>query len=294
MMVTVVATGGMRRIGLGAVKGAAAVSDRARRPGGGIVILAYHRVGRRSELSVDLPEWLFAEQMARLAAGPGVVDLDTAVDRLAAGTPLGAPAGPGPAPRSPAQPDPVVVTFDDGTADFVEVALPILALHRVPATVYVATEFIETGRPFPNSGSPTSWSALADAVATGLVTVGSHTHTHALLDRLPSAAVAGELDRSIGLIGERLGVAARHFAYPKALPGSPAADAAVRARFASAALAGTRANPYGRTDPHRLARSPLQVEDGLGFFARKAAGGMRLEDDLRRLAGRRRFASATT
>ena len=37
---------------------------------------------------------------------------------------------------------------------------------------------------------------------------------------------------------------ARHFAYPKAVAGSIAADQAVRSRFASAALAGTRANPY--------------------------------------------------
>jgi peptidoglycan/xylan/chitin deacetylase (PgdA/CDA1 family) len=272
----------MRRSARRAVKGAAALSDRARPPGRGVVILAYHRVGRRSTLSVDLPAWLFAEEMARLAAGPGVVALDAALARLATGA------------KPAALTDPVAVTFDDGTADFVEVALPILALHRVPATLYVATDFVETGRSFPDSGSPTSWSALADALSTGLVTIGSHTHTHALLDRLPAAAVAGELDRSIGLIGERLGVDARHFAYPKALAGSPAADRAVRARFASAALAGTRANPYGRTDPHRLARSPVQVEDGLAYFARKAAGGMRLEDELRRVAGRRRFAGATT
>jgi hypothetical protein len=103
-----------------------------------------------------------------------------------------------------------------------------------------------------------------------------------------------ELDRSVSLIGERLGVEARHFAYPKALAGSPAADRAVRARFASAAVAGTRPNPYGRTDPYRLARSPVQVDDGLAYFARKVAGGMRIEDDLRRLINRRRLAGATT
>ena len=129
----------------------------------------------------------------------------------------------------------MVITFDDGTADFVDEALPILVQYRVPATLYVATDFVERGRPFPGSGTPLSWSALADAVSTGLVTVGSHTDTHALLDRLPAAAVDGELDRSITLIGERLGVESRHFAYPKALAGTPAADRAVRARFASAA-----------------------------------------------------------
>ncbi|MGH9057608.1 MAG: polysaccharide deacetylase family protein [Acidimicrobiales bacterium] len=271
----------MRRVLLGrAVKGAAVALDSVRPPARGIVVLAYHRVGRRSSLSVDLPEWLFEEQISRLADSFPVIDLDRALGALQGDPPGG--------------PDPVVVTFDDGTADFAEVALPILARHRVPATLYVATDFLEGQRPFPRDGRPLTWSALADAVSTGLVTVGSHTHSHVLLDRAPDGSVPAELDRSIELIGERLGVTARHFAYPKALAGSPGADRAVRARFDSAAVAGTRANPYRGTDAYRLARSPIQVDDGLRYFARKTSGGMRLEDDLRRLVGRRRFAGATT
>jgi hypothetical protein len=76
--------------------------------------------------------------------------------------------------------------------------------------------------------------------------------------------------------------------------GSPAADQAVRARFRSAAVAGTRPNPFGATDPYALARSPVQRSDGLRWFERKVAGGMALEDALRRLLNRRRYASATT
>jgi peptidoglycan/xylan/chitin deacetylase (PgdA/CDA1 family) len=266
--------------GTWAVKRLAATFDSVRRPPGGIVVLGYHRVGRRSSLRVDLPEWLFDEQMARLAQGPGTVSLDEALSALTGDAPPGSP--------------PVVVTFDDGTNDFVEVALPILVRHHVPATLYVSTDFVERGRAFPNNGVPASWAALASAVSTGLVTIGSHTHTHALLDRLPGSAISAELDRSIDLIGDRLGVRARHFAYPKALAGSAAADQAVRARFASAALAGTRPNPYRATDPYCLARSPIQVEDGLSFFARKVGGGMHIEDDLRQAANRLRFRGATT
>ncbi len=261
-------------------KRTAAALDRVQVPGPGVVVLIYHRVGRRSSLQVDLPTPLFAEQMARLAATARVVSLDRALALLEGDPPSGPP--------------PVVVTFDDGTADFLDEALPVLATHRLPATLYVATDFIERGRPFPADGAPLTWSGLAEALSTGLVTVGSHTHTHSLLDRLSPSQVDAELDRSIGLIGERLGVAARHFAYPKALAGSPSAEAAVRGRFASAALAGTRPNPYGATDPHRLARSPIQVSDGLRWFECKAAGGMGAEDRLRALANRRRYARAAS
>ncbi len=267
--------GTLERAAARAMKWVAAGYDLASPHRRGIVVLAYHRIGRRSSLRVDLPEWLFDEQMERLAEGAGVIDLDSALAALAQDAPVG--------------PDPAVVTFDDGTADFVEVALPILVRHRVPATVYVATRFVDEGRSFPHEGPPVSWAALADAVSTGFVTVGSHTHSHALLDRLPASVVGEELDRSVDLIGERLGVTARHFAYPKALPGSHAAEAAVRRRFVSAALAGTRPNPYRTTDAYRLARSPLQVEDGLTFFTRKVSGGMRVEDSVRQLANRFRL-----
>jgi peptidoglycan/xylan/chitin deacetylase (PgdA/CDA1 family) len=263
------------------VKVASAAYDVVRPAGAGLAILVYHRVGGRTPVSVDLPTPLFDAQIALLADRYQVLTLDDAVTHLAAGAPpRGKPAA--------------VVTFDDGTADFVDEALPVLVDHGVPATLYLATAFVEDQCGFPDDGAPASWSALADAVTTGLVTIGSHTHTHLLLDRADGAAAAEELDRSIALIGERLGVKADHFAYPKALLGSEAAQGAVRDRFRSAAIAGTRLNRWAGSDLHRLARTPIQVTDGMRWFERKADGGLRLEDDLRRRVNRRRYAGATT
>ena len=106
--------------------------------------------------------------------------------------------------------------------------------------------------------------------------------------------MAAELDRSIELIGEHVGRPPLDFAYPKAVPGSSTADQEVRRRFRSAALAGTRPNPFGATDPHRLARSPIQRSDGMHWFERKVGGGMAMEDGLRRVLNRWRYAGATT
>lgn len=279
------------------VKVASAAADRLRPDLPGVVILLYHRVGGGSRLEIDLDAARFDDQIAAIAATGRVVPLGRALEQLATVS-----------PRS--EPSSVVVTFDDGTADFVDVALPILVRHRVPATLYVATAFVEDGLPFPADGRPVSWSALHDACSTGLVDIGSHTHTHRLLDRTPPADAADELDRSIGLIGERLGRVAHDFAYPKAVAGAPEVVPLVRQRFRSAALAGTRINPFrtsqsgtGKrrsptklrgTDPYRLARSPIQVSDGMQFFERKLAGGMALEDSFRRAVNRVRYAKAGT
>jgi peptidoglycan/xylan/chitin deacetylase (PgdA/CDA1 family) len=260
----------------------AGAADVLRPRGRGAVVLIYHRVGGRSATEIDLPVADFVAQVEHLARSGRVTTLPAALEAL------------GGAPPADPDADPVVVTFDDGTADFVDVALPVLVRHRLPAVLYLATDHVESQRPFPHDGTPLSWSALRDAVATGLVTVGSHTHTHALLDRVAPAVAVEELDRSRHLVEERLGTACDHFAYPKAVPGTDAAEAAVRARFRTAALGGTRANPYGRTDAHRIARSPVLVSDGDVWFRRKLAGGMALEDTFRRTVNRYRYAGATT
>lgn len=257
----------------------AAGFDATRPPKPGVVVLIYHRVDGPGG-SVDLSPACFDEQMAALAGSGLVCTLDEGLDQLGD---LSRPAS-----------SSVVVTFDDGTADFVDHAVPVLVRHGVPALLYLATGFVEAGTGFPGGGPAVSWSGLADACGTGLVDIGSHTHSHLLLDRAPAAEAANELDRSIGLIGDRLDRQARHFAYPKALLGSPETEAAVRARFVSAAVAGTRPNVAGRTDRYRLARSPVQVADGMRWFHHKVRGGMRLEDELRQRVNRARHARATT
>ncbi len=272
-----------RRVAQLALKQFAAGCDRVRRPPRGAVVLIYHRVGALSPLEVDLPDALFDEQMHALAETGRAATLDDAL-RLVRRADADAPHAL----------DPVVVTFDDGTADFVDHALPVLVKYQIPSLLYVATDFVTSGRSFPNDGTPVSWAALRDATSTGLVDIGSHTHTHALLDRLAPEAVAAELDVSKDQIEHEIGQPARHFAYPKALEGSEAARAAVRARFASAALAGTRSNSYGACDPYRLWRSPVQRADGMRWFDHKLAGGMRVEDDIRQVANRLRYRGATS
>ncbi|MFV0526934.1 MAG: polysaccharide deacetylase family protein [Acidimicrobiales bacterium] len=250
--------------------------DRIRPPAAGVVVLAYHRVGGGSGLEIDLDPGRFDEQMAWLASATRLVDLDRAVREL---------------DRADGPPT-VVVTFDDGTADFVDHALPVLVRHRVPVTYYVATRFVEEQRSFPDGGRPLTWAALGEAVSTGLVTIGSHTHNHAVMDKLDPSGAEDELGRAAGLIETRLGCPADHFAYPKGVYGGDAVGRVVARHCRSAALAGSTVNRYGATDPQRLDRTPVQVADRTRWFRAKAAGGLRLEGGLRGGLNRRRYGTA--
>ena len=221
-----------------------------------LVVLLYHRVGNGPG-EIHLPAATFEAHLRHLAANERILPLDHALGSGEGG---------------------VVLTFDDGTPDFVDTVVPLLVAYGVPATLYLATALA-------NGGPGLTWSALHDAVDTGLVTVGSHTHSHADLRRLDERACEDELRRSKDLIEDRLGVACRHFAYPWAV-GSPIADRLVRRRFDSAALRAWRTNRHDRIDPYRLGRTPVLRSDGSAFFPAKARGLLDAEAVLYRLARR--------
>ncbi len=263
-----------------AARSLSAVGDRLRPAPAGVVVLAYHRVGAGTSSMVDIPLADFRRQMEYLHShcrvmsldevtswmGNESVDSDVDVDERRA----------------------VALTFDDGTDDFVERAGPVLVELGLPATVYLATQFIESGEPFPWGAPALSWDRLAAVCATSSIEAGSHTHSHVLLDRAEVAVAEAELDRSIELIRSRLGYTPRHFAYPKAVVPRASIAALVAARFRSAALAGNRVNVVG-SNPQQLWRSPLRRTDSFDEFVRIADGGMRFEGALRSAAARIRY-----
>lgn len=268
------------------VKQVGTLLDRVIPPPPGITILIYHRVGGGTDSDVDLNPELFDRQLQYLAEHHRVLTLDDAVAELTTEDAPEQPVASATAPRG------LVITFDDGTADFTDVVAPALGRYGLPATLYLATQFIEESSDFPWGAPPASWAALRDSLTAANITIGSHTHAHRLLDRIDKTLVGDDLDRSIDLIGEHLNLTPRHFAYPKALPGSPASEIAVRRRFATAALGTSRVNRPGSTDLYRLWRTPIQQSDGFDTFTLKADGGLRFEGEMRAVAARARYRGA--
>jgi peptidoglycan/xylan/chitin deacetylase (PgdA/CDA1 family) len=120
--------------------------------------------------------------------------------------------------RQPLPERAVVLTFDDGFADFHTMALPILQENRLRATLYVVTSYIgRTGLWNADCGEQDrpmiGWPQLREAAEQG-VEIGAHSHTHPQLDRLDATRCTSEIRRSKAVLEDRLGIAVNSFAYP--------------------------------------------------------------------------------
>jgi peptidoglycan/xylan/chitin deacetylase (PgdA/CDA1 family) len=133
----------------------------------------------------------------------------------------------------------VLITFDDGFADFAESALPALADRKIPSTLYVTTGALADGRQesvLPPARMLRSGD-LKDLETAG-VEIGSHTHTHRQLDILPARDVEHELSLSTGLLAGTLGHGIRSLAYPHGYWRRPMLPLVRKAGFDSACAVG--------------------------------------------------------
>jgi peptidoglycan/xylan/chitin deacetylase (PgdA/CDA1 family) len=100
----------------------------------------------------------------------------------------------------------VVLTFDDGYADFATAAQPVLAKYGFVATDYVVSGFM--GRPGYMSADQ-----VRQMDASGMV-IGSHTVHHVDLTSVPTEVARAEIDAGKSALEGLLGHPVLDFAYP--------------------------------------------------------------------------------
>lgn len=173
-----------------------------------VSILCYHSVAGGWDDPVSVEPDDFARQCAILARSTTVVPLRGVLDRLAAGGDI--PSGT------------TVLTFDDGFADYVEHAVPIMERYGLTATMYVVSGSLKPG------GIAVDWITGLDAAdAPPLMTpgqirelhdrgwdIGSHTMRHADLPTLSEAECLADLTESRELLEDLLGDPVTTIAYP--------------------------------------------------------------------------------
>jgi peptidoglycan/xylan/chitin deacetylase (PgdA/CDA1 family) len=173
-------------------------------------------------------------------------------------------------------PRPVILTFDDGYADFYTSAVPALQRHGFTATLYVTTGFVggtnswlqhigEGMRPM------VTWDQLAEMNASG-IECAAHTHTHPPLDMLSPSVARDEIIRSKGVLEEHLGQQVSSFAYPFGYYNAQVRQIVQATGFASA-CAIKRALSSLYDDPYALARIAIKPDTSMDALATALSTG---------------------
>jgi peptidoglycan/xylan/chitin deacetylase (PgdA/CDA1 family) len=162
----------------------------------------------------------------------------------------------------------VGLTFDDGYADFLTGAVPVLARHGMTGTLYVVAERIG-GRNDWDDGPRLD---LLDvdglrAVAAAGHEIGSHTLTHVRLAGADPAAMAQEVVGSKRVLEEILQAEVAGFCYPWGSFDEAAAEAVRAAGYDHACVTGD----YRPGDRFTVPRCYIAPQDGPAHLLLKLA-----------------------
>jgi len=247
-------------------------------------IFVYHRTAEIGFVDGRVDDWNVApdtleRQIAALAECSELVPLEELAGRLHDRPPGARPL--------------VCLTFDDGYASFLTRSLPILKRFAAPATISIPTAFIGRREPLPfdawsrkhrHEVPPEAWRAmdwddLETCLASGLVTVASHSHTHPIGSECSPARLADEVHRSGEILRRRLGEEqGRVYVYPYGCTRlgfvPPPYVAAVRAAGYRQGLTTDLGLVTPESDPHLLPRVEAHALDVPAVIRAKALGAL--------------------
>lgn len=226
-----------------------------------VPVLMYHSVSdapATSTRALSVPPAMFAAQLRYLRKqGFSGLTFGELCQRRRSGQPL------------PARP--IVLTFDDGYADLIEEALPIMIEQGFQATVFVTTGWLRDAARYA-AGTPLdrmlSWGQLAELSSAG-VEIAAHSHSHPQLDQISEPSLRAELAGSRRLLEDRLGQQVCSLAYPFGYSSKLVRAVAreigyLQAAVVANAVAGSACDPFG------VPRLTIRRSTSLAVFARVA------------------------
>lgn len=170
-----------------------------------LCVLFYHRVADNHPNDWTISNRDFQRQMRWLKQNVDVVSLEQIQSRMRSG-----------------QNDRIAaaITFDDGYAENCDQAIPFLLEHEIPATYFVALDFVSNNRPFPHdvqrgiplpANSPEQIRAMAHAG----IEIGAHTRHHCDVGTIDDVAtMIDEIDTATDELGSLIKCPIRYFAFP--------------------------------------------------------------------------------
>ena len=180
----------------------------------------------------------------------------------------------------------VAITFDDGYADNLHNALPLLEKYDAKATIYMVVDRHERDwstakKAHHNTGELAREPKLSDdelqrLVASGRIEIGSHTLTHINMRTMAADDKRRELTESRRLLQAQTGQPVASFAYPFGIYGDEDVALAREAGYTTAVttIDGIDAHTP-RPDPLQLKRIKVSGKDNMLAFVMRMRGGKR-------------------
>lgn len=185
-----------------------AASDRAERGMEPISVLFYHRVADTTPNAWTMPTKNFAQQVRWLQEHFDIVDLAEAQRRICSG-------------KNECRT--VAITFDDGYAENMQFAVPLLLEEQLPFTYFVSTNHVFGNRPFPHDEAagrplaPNTLSQLREMADAG-VEIGAHNRNHIHLGVVSVDVMQEEIVGAKHDLEQALEREVRYFAFPYGQP----------------------------------------------------------------------------
>lgn len=247
------------------------MSDALHKP----VILTYHSISAGSS-PLKISPSLFAEQMEWLGRNTSVISLAVLVEALRKRLPLPSRA--------------VVLTFDDGFADFYSHAVPVLLRLNLPAIVFLPTQYMGRANSWP--GQPgwveeqplMNWDQVRELSEKG-IQFGAHSWSHA--DLTGASALSEEILASKRDLQTQVGREPLFFCYPYGRWNPTVRESvshhyqAACSTFAAAVSSTSDIYALPRVDAHYL-RSPRVFRS---LFTSRLAAYIALRRFVRRVRG---------
>ncbi len=170
-----------------------------------VMVIYYHRVADDRANPWTCSNRRFEQQIRWMQAHFDLVSLEQAQERIRSGR-----------NHRPC----VSITFDDGYAENLDRAIPLLIWEQIPCTYFVCNRQVMSGLPFPHDQelgqfhAPNSINQLR-ALALAGVEIGAHTRTHLDLGGpVREAQLYDELVTARDELAAAIGQPIRYFAFP--------------------------------------------------------------------------------